>query len=305
MPLKPARTATLSLSLSAESEINLQLIVIDDGSTDSSLQVAQKYAQQDKRILLLHQHNQGVGAARENGLNHVTGSYIAFCDPDDWVEPDWLVSMYTTLKQHDADFVVYGAIKASVHRNPDEQLVWDRNTAICRFLEHKHLNGTLWTKLFRASLFSGVHFDPRQTNYEDGDVVWQVLQKADKVVRVNDAKYHWQIDGDSLSNGRATEGRIRSAVLFVSKVEESVRLMPTRRFDSLADRFCRSWLYSHIKQMYRADIRNASLEHTMLARLRRQPLNTLRAQKATKDKLFASLAMLCPPLARQLFNKLA
>lgn len=76
-------------SLLNQTEQDLQIILVDDGSTDNSLVIAQNYADKDKRIMVLTQAHAGQSAARNNGLRHAQGEYIAFVDADDTIEPDW------------------------------------------------------------------------------------------------------------------------------------------------------------------------------------------------------------------------
>lgn len=84
---------------------DIEIICVNDGSLDNSLQVLEEYAQKDARIKIISQENQGQGIARNNGLKIANGEYITFIDPDDWVDVDMFEKMYNSAKKFDSDFV--------------------------------------------------------------------------------------------------------------------------------------------------------------------------------------------------------
>ena len=84
---------------------DIEIICVNDGSLDNSLQVLEKYAQKDARIKIISQENQGQGIARNNGLKIANGEYITFIDPDDWVDVDMFEKMYKSAKKFDSDYV--------------------------------------------------------------------------------------------------------------------------------------------------------------------------------------------------------
>lgn len=85
----------------------VEFICVNDGSEDKSLEILSQYAQKDKRIKVLNQNNQGAGPARNNGLKLAKGEYIAFLDPDDWIEKDALDVLYKHAKEQDSDMLVF------------------------------------------------------------------------------------------------------------------------------------------------------------------------------------------------------
>lgn len=84
---------------------DIEIICVNDGSLDNSLQVLEEYAQKDARIKIISQENQGQGIARNNGLKIANGEYITFIDPDDWVDVDMFEKMYKSAKKFDSDYV--------------------------------------------------------------------------------------------------------------------------------------------------------------------------------------------------------
>lgn len=95
-------------SILAQTHHQLEVILIDDGSTDGSSHLADEYSLKDKRIRVIHQDNGGVSVARNVGLDMATGDFVAFMDGDDWVDVNWIESQLETLKKWDADIAVCG-----------------------------------------------------------------------------------------------------------------------------------------------------------------------------------------------------
>lgn len=102
---------------------DIEIICVDDGSRDSSLEVLNSFAARDSRIKLLSQQNRGCGGARNSGLDRATGDYILFIDADDYVEGDYCQRMYEAAERHSADVVVVGMKKVYAHYTKDRFVV--------------------------------------------------------------------------------------------------------------------------------------------------------------------------------------
>ncbi len=99
---------TLALSsLCSQTYKNIEIICVDDGSTDNSLKILEKFRAFDSRIKIIKQKHQGVSVARNKGLDKVTGKYIAFVDSDDYVKPEMFEVLYKTIKKYDTDVVLF------------------------------------------------------------------------------------------------------------------------------------------------------------------------------------------------------
>lgn len=198
----------------------LEIIVIDDGSSDNTADIVKEIVKLDSDVILHLQKNKGPSAARYAGVQIATGNYIAHCDSDDWVEPNWLESLYSTIKEYDADISICRAIIDGhpVNYNPQEVEIWNHEQAIGKFIEHKELNGCLPMKLIKYEYFKNILFEPKMSIYEDGLIIWQILQKTQKVVKRNIGTYHYEMISNSLTHIKQNEKRLWSAYYLWDRV---------------------------------------------------------------------------------------
>lgn len=169
---------------------NLQIILIDDGSTDGSWAILQDYATQDKRIEIHHQSNHGVATTRNRLIEKANGDYVLFVDSDDWIEDETISECVFDIKSVKADILNF---------NYRECGVIMQEHAIKLFLEHKKFRGMLWNKFIRRDLFGDSHFDEKISYGEDALMVWQLLQKTKKVAFSTKSLYHYRLHGNNIS----------------------------------------------------------------------------------------------------------
>ena len=103
-------------SLLAQTIDSKEIILVDDGSTDSSGKLCDAYAEKNACVRVIHKQNGGLGSARNAGAEHVTGEYLYFIDSDDWLETDALETLYAAAKRDDLDIVLFGARAVFDHK---------------------------------------------------------------------------------------------------------------------------------------------------------------------------------------------
>lgn len=151
---------------------NLQIICIDDGSTDNSLMVIKKFAEQDSRILVIHQENKGVSTARNVGLQHAVGKYVAFVDADDWVHSQYFEVLSRFIETQNSDVVL-----CDWKRITERSIVHDNSEINIETLPYEWLqvggvssnfaNRYVWGKLFRKELLCKHSFPEEISFCED------------------------------------------------------------------------------------------------------------------------------------------
>lgn len=184
------------LQLQVQTYSNIEILMIDDGSTDQSASICKRYMEADKRFQYIYQDNAGVSAARNKGLSLAKGDYIGFCDSDDWVDADLYEVLYHMADQYSADISIVSFVMESENgtkpfKDQQELLFFYSQSAIEEMHSCGRFEGYLCNKLFRASLFTDVRLRSEITILEDMVAVWELFHKADRIVFRDVHKYHY------------------------------------------------------------------------------------------------------------------
>ena len=148
-------------SVFAQTYTNLQVVLVDDGSKDNSLEICQQYAAKDPRIEVYHQENHGVATTRNHLLEKVKGDYVLFVDSDDWIEPDMVEFLVGKALTNNIEMVVCGNVNNDTPPASEyNEELWSQDKAVKEFLRHVNFNGSLCNKLTLVSLF---HNEPRNS----------------------------------------------------------------------------------------------------------------------------------------------
>ncbi len=199
-------------SLLAQSYENIEILLVDDGSTDNSPAVCDEYASRDSRVRVIHKQNGGVSSARNAALDIARGEYIAFCDSDDTVEPDIYERLYKSLVENEADISVCGF--SFIY--PDKKISSDRGNiinldceqALSGMLIGRHFEGHLWNKLFLRSLIGDIRMDTDIHVYEDLLFVFSVMMRAGRVCYDSTPCYNYYMRESSVCHTPLTEKQI-------------------------------------------------------------------------------------------------
>ena len=212
----PCYNAELSLEKCLKSVIeqdypSLEIIIVDDGSTDNSAKIYEEFQRKDDRMKILKQENSGVAKARNNGIKNANGDYFCFVDSDDWVELNYCSELYRLLLSETADISIVEASyenldgKVIFQKPTSDERIFDGNRALILLLEDKVLQSHPWGKLYKSSLLKNVNFPENLKCFEDYSTLFKVFDKAIKVVKSNEKLYHYIQHDDSLSHNLSPE----------------------------------------------------------------------------------------------------
>lgn len=179
-----------------------EIICIDDGSTDNSGLICDQYAEKDKRFKVIHQKNSGVSSARNVGLEMAKGEYIAWIDPDDYMNENWYTKIEPFIgKKVDVIFFDYIAI---VNDNEIKVKYEDKSKYMKRdeFLKELALNtkiqSHLWSKVIKKTLFSDIKFPVDLRALEDYAIIHYIMERAKSIYYISDCLYYYLIRKDGL-----------------------------------------------------------------------------------------------------------
>lgn len=202
-------------SLVTQTYKNLEIILVDDGSTDGSGERCHLWADKDARIQVLHRENAGAGQARNAGLTFAHGALIGFVDSDDWVGTEFVETLTRHLLEHDADL----AITASSYVYSDDTMISHyKDIGIMELTSEKafkcinvpgYFGVACWDKLARRELFCGLRF-PSIVSGQDYAVAYALLDRADKVVYDSTPRYFYRQTDGSLSNSKSIDSSAKA-----------------------------------------------------------------------------------------------
>ena len=193
-------------SITGQTYRDLEIILVDDGSRDSSGRICDEYAASDDRIVVIHKKNGGVSSARNAGLSRASGTCIGFVDADDFAEPDMFRRLHEAIEDADlaaCGFVEYPLGNTDVSKiNGKRQAVTTETVMTAGLLYQRDGYATsLWNKLFRKKICckNGKPIPFREDLYFGEDEVWlaEVLQNCGKAVFIPVPLYHWMPRAES------------------------------------------------------------------------------------------------------------
>lgn len=189
-------------SIMSQSYTNLEIILINDGSTDNSGKICDELKDRDKRIKVIHKSNGGLSDARNAGLKIANGKYIGFVDSDDYIAEDMFETLYNINKKYNSDISIvsfYEIYKDKVIGVRDSKKLQEltKIDAMKELLIDTNIQSYAWNKLFRRELFEGLEF-PTNKNFEDIATTLLLFEKANKVVLLEKPKYYYVRRDDSI-----------------------------------------------------------------------------------------------------------
>lgn len=188
---------------------DLEIILVDDGSTDASGEICDKYACHDNRIRVIHQENGGAAAAKNAGLQVVSGEYLSFVDSDDFLEPNAYRYMLQVMQTQGAD-VVQCSYRDVFKDHTKEHVLKNMTLSQIDFLALFIEDWTcalLWDKLYRRSLFEGVSFETGH-KIDDEYFTYRGIMNAKKIVRDSQIVYNYRKRASSVMYSPASAQRI-------------------------------------------------------------------------------------------------
>ena len=188
---------------------NLEVILIDDGSTDGSGEICDRYAALDSRVRAIHQKNGGAAAAKNAGLRLATGEYLAFADSDDYLEPGAYGFLMKVLLENGAD-AVQGSFREVYRNRAEEQRISEETLEgydyLLRFPKDFSC-ALLWNKLYRRALFDGVFFEEGH-KIDDEYFTYQGFLQPRKVVRADRIVYNYRKRASSVMSSPESAERL-------------------------------------------------------------------------------------------------
>ena len=191
-------------SLLSQTYKDIEIVLVNDGSSDHSLEVAQKYQKEHPCIKIYSYENSGISKTRNRLLEHAAGDYVMFVDSDDFIDPQTTEVMMDALKKNSLDLVQCGFRMDyrffTLYRPGSGHKVMDNKQALHALAAGRYLNNYPWGKLTRRSCFKDVHFPEDLNGFEDTYTIFKSISNAKRVGTIPNRFYHYVQRRGSLTN---------------------------------------------------------------------------------------------------------
>lgn len=178
--------------------LNWELLLIDDGSTDNSRKICDKYAQSDKRIRVIHKKNGGVSSARNLGIDIAIGEYITFIDSDDWIEKNFLKKAIEYIQNKNISILITGFVfdndkgTFNIFSGKNDE-IFSKEQAQIEFFKQNKFAWTVYDKFYKKDVIKKFRFKTKFKIGEDMLFFWEILNSVEKIGYLPLYQYHYDI----------------------------------------------------------------------------------------------------------------
>ena len=188
---------------------NIEIILVDDGSTDSSGKMCDDYKKVDKRIKVYHKKNGGLSDARNYGIDKSKAKYVGFVDSDDFITEDMYEILYNSIKKYDADISLARVIDCyddipEINNTDAKDCLFNKEEAIKKVMEAEEVSVHAVSKLYKKELFNDLRFEVGRTT-EDGIIMIELLDKCNKIAYNSSCVYYYIHRENSITTRKFNE----------------------------------------------------------------------------------------------------
>ncbi|ROT87596.1 glycosyltransferase family 2 protein [Bifidobacterium mongoliense] len=267
-------------SLLAQTYVNMEILLVDDGSTDGSSAICDNFAITDRRIRVIHQENKGQSAARNVGTSCAHGDWLVYVDSDDVVSPRFLEHLYVAAILNDSNMaickgIVFGKNEVFHVDESNRVTVLDADSAVIELLSERRASTAPWGKLARSNIWKSLPF-PEDRKFEDLAITWKALDRVDSVALLDGSYYGYREREASTSHSP----RLQSVMDYRTSIQQLwLELIPNSSQKLRAKCFRCCLEYCRLLEMIDRLIENTTLdrdERQMVLGVRRNSVIFLR-----------------------------
>lgn len=264
---------------------NIEIILVDDGSTDNSGSICDEYKDIDHRIKVIHKVNGGLSDARNAGIEIATGEYLTFIDSDDYIDEDYVKYLYGLVKEGQtlmsicSHTVVYdnGTV---LKKETGERQKLESKTVLDRILYDEDIDLSAWAKLYHKSLFKDIRF-PVGRLFEDAATTYKFIDKSGYVMIGSQSKYYYMIRSNSIS----TVGFSRKKIDLITSTKEMCDYCENK-YPELKSGALRRLTYSYLStlsQLANSNVKDIEIQKELMSFIRKNGLKVV-CDKRSKNR---------------------
>ena len=291
-------------SILKQTYTNLEILPVNDGSTDKSGELCDKLALRDHRIRVIHKENGGLSDARNRGIDEASSNLIGFIDSDDYIDEDMYETLYRQMVASKADLSMCGHYDV-YHQIPEKQVAeiktWELmpEEAIKMVMEAKILSVTAVNKLYKKALFEQLRFRIGKIA-EDAFIMVDLIHQCSKIVATNEKKYYYVHRENSIT----TQKFSLKFLNVIEAYEQNAKIISENYPDLYDVAIMRlNWAYFYVldRLLVDNDFKDKVLEDRLISYLKKNKKSILMDSRFTRARKMSFLA-LC--LSRKLYLKI-
>lgn len=205
------------MSIRNQTYKNLEIILVNDGSTDNSLDICKKYARLDNRIKLFNQKNGGLSKARNTGINNAHGDFYFFVDSDDYIHPMLIEELLKLINYNvNISLAICNYSSKKINNLPGKMEIWDQNQFWKNYYGEHYISCVVaWGKLYSKKLFdSGIRFDEGKL-HEDEYILHKVVDQCELIAFTDKPLYFYSIRENSITHSESIKSYIDKLEAFI------------------------------------------------------------------------------------------
>lgn len=286
---------------------NLEIILVNDGSTDNSGKICDEYTLKDSRIKVIHKENGGISSARNVAIDIAEGKYITFVDSDDDVEPDYIAYLYNILKVFNCKMSVCShniikneKTKKSFNLKKDYKI--SSQECIKRLLYNEGIDTSAWAKLYDKTLFDNIRY-PVGKLFEDIAITYKLFIKSGEIACGHLAKYNYKVRENSIVTSKFNKSKLDLLENTDNMANDIVKHFPGLQNAALRRRVYAR--FSTLNQMSNVDKENSYKIKEMISFIKKHKWNILTDNNVSmRDKCAIILLNINYNLYKFVWNKL-
>ncbi|MCM1044001.1 MAG: glycosyltransferase [Candidatus Gastranaerophilales bacterium] len=301
-------------SITAQTYENLEVLLVDDGSTDGTGELCDSLGAEDARIRVFHKENGGSSSARNLGISQARGQYLGFVDSDDYVEPDMYERLYRGICEYRVKAAQVGRDEIDPQGNllpnicepPEEALCYESQAFLRELLLHRG-DCSFCTKLLHRELFLGQNFPEGRLN-EDFELLVRMLPRIGKLVSLPEQSYHvfYRIGSNSRKADRENFSRVYGDCVDNA---DRVKAIVEERYPALEKEALRFGVFQRLEYLLHIPVsqmrRDNRQYRAVVSGLRRMWFGGMRNPYLTgKNKIYQTIFSIAPRTARKIHSRI-
>lgn len=271
---------------------NIEIILVDDGSTDHSLLICNSYM--DKRIKIIHKENGGLSSARNAGIDIATGHYITFIDSDDYVELNYIEELYNLIKKYNTKISMVDIVRIfesgkKINTSTNKEFIMSQKEFFENMLyARRDLDNSASAKLYDINLFKDVRY-PLDRLYEDTATTYKLIFKCENIAVKSVSLYNYMIRSNSIVQNSFNEKKLQ----IITSVKEMIDAIKNK-YPELENACLRkeAWSYlTTLSQLALSDVSDKNLENKLKKFIIENKKQLLKDKKISKKDRFGIICI--------------